>query len=174
VAGGAPDHAARSRRVHDADVADARTGVARGAERHRRPGGAIGIAVADAVLRIERGQPVALQLEPGQAHALGIVVGALLPLLVEHALHALGDQIRLGLDVESALARRRRILALDLPRALGLRPGRRAVGEEQATVGSSLLQNLRYWNTWLRVSRFVLDDANRNARALDARFAAKR
>ena len=38
----------------------------------------------------------------------------------------------------------------------------------------SLLQNLRYWNTWLRVSMFVLDDANRKARALDARVAAKR
>ena len=38
----------------------------------------------------------------------------------------------------------------------------------------SLLQNLRYWNTWLRVSMFVLDDANRNARALDSRVAAKR
>jgi hypothetical protein len=36
----------------------------------------------------------------------------------------------------------------------------------------SLLQNLRYWNTWLRVSMFVLDDANRNARALAARVAA--
>jgi hypothetical protein len=32
----------------------------------------------------------------------------------------------------------------------------------------SLLQNLRYWNTWLRVSTFVLDDAGKNARALDA------
>jgi hypothetical protein len=38
----------------------------------------------------------------------------------------------------------------------------------------SLLQNLRYWNTWLRVSMFVLDDTNRKARALDARVAAKR
>ncbi len=35
----------------------------------------------------------------------------------------------------------------------------------------SLLQNLRYWNTWLRVSTFVLDDANKSARALDAEMS---
>ena len=27
----------------------------------------------------------------------------------------------------------------------------------------SLLQNLRYWNTWLRVSTFVVDDARKTA-----------
>jgi hypothetical protein len=32
----------------------------------------------------------------------------------------------------------------------------------------SLLQNLRYWNTWLRVSTFVVGDAAQNARDLDA------
>jgi hypothetical protein len=37
----------------------------------------------------------------------------------------------------------------------------------------SLLQNLRYWTTWLRVSTFVLDEADKKARALDARIAAK-
>ena len=35
----------------------------------------------------------------------------------------------------------------------------------------SLLQNLRYWNTWLRVSTFVVGDAAQNARDLDARVA---
>jgi hypothetical protein len=35
----------------------------------------------------------------------------------------------------------------------------------------SLLQNLRYWNTWLRVSTFVLDDAEKSARVLDAEFS---
>ena len=38
----------------------------------------------------------------------------------------------------------------------------------------ALLQNLRYWATWLRVSTFVLDDADKKARTLDARLAAKR
>jgi len=35
----------------------------------------------------------------------------------------------------------------------------------------SLLQNLRYWNTWLRVSTFVVDDAGKSARALDAQMS---
>ena len=38
----------------------------------------------------------------------------------------------------------------------------------------ALLQNLRYWATWLRVSTFVLDDADKKARTLEARLAAKR
>ena len=32
----------------------------------------------------------------------------------------------------------------------------------------SLLQNLRYWNTWLRVSTFVIEDAGKSARVLDS------
>ncbi|WP_159015601.1 hypothetical protein [Cognatiluteimonas profundi] len=35
----------------------------------------------------------------------------------------------------------------------------------------SLLQTLRYWNTWLRVSTFVVDDAGKSARALDAQMS---
>jgi hypothetical protein len=38
----------------------------------------------------------------------------------------------------------------------------------------SLLQNLRYWNTWLRVSTFVIDDAGKSARALDAQLSQAR
>lgn len=34
----------------------------------------------------------------------------------------------------------------------------------------TLLQNLRYWNTWLRVSTFVIEDAGKSARALDAQM----
>jgi hypothetical protein len=35
---------------------------------------------------------------------------------------------------------------------------------------NSLLQNLRYWATWLRVSTFVIEDAGKSARALDAQM----
>jgi hypothetical protein len=38
----------------------------------------------------------------------------------------------------------------------------------------SLLQNLRYWNTWLRVSTFVVEDATQNAKALDAQVMRAR
>jgi hypothetical protein len=38
----------------------------------------------------------------------------------------------------------------------------------------SLLQNLRYWNTWLRVSTFVVADAHTTALALDAQVAKAR
>ncbi len=128
--------AARARRVDDADVADPRTGQARRVEGHR-PAAAEGAAVDDAVLRVEP----ALELEAGQAHALRIVVGA--PLLVEHPLHALGDQVRLGLDVDGTLARSGGIFAPDLPRPLGRGAGDGAIGEENAAVARALLQDLR-------------------------------
>ena len=38
----------------------------------------------------------------------------------------------------------------------------------------SLLQNLRYWNAWLRVSTFVVDDATQKARQLDAQVVRDR
>ena len=36
----------------------------------------------------------------------------------------------------------------------------------------TLLQNLRYWNTWMRVSSFVMEDSQRRAGLLDAKVLA--
>ena len=136
----APAHAARSGRIHHTGVADARTGVARGTE-GGRPGDASGVAVAEAVLRAWRCHAIALELEIGQAHALRFIVGA--TLAVDRALDALADEIGFRLDVNRALPFRGAVLAVDLPRALGLRAGRRLVGEKDAAVGRSLLEDLR-------------------------------
>ena len=38
----------------------------------------------------------------------------------------------------------------------------------------SLLQNLRYWNTWLRVSTYVVEDARKTALMLDKQVAEAR
>ena len=95
-----------------------------------------------AALSAFRRQPVALDLEAGQPRASGIVVGALRCCC--SSMRCTRSATRLA----SALTSRARWRAaaglgtLDLPGALGLGAGGRAIGEEQATVGGPLLQDL--------------------------------
>ena len=78
----------------------------------------------------ERSEPGLLALDVGAA------------VLVDHALDALADLRCLGADRGRALARRDRILVRQLPRALGRRAPHRVVGEKDAAVAQTLLDDL--------------------------------